>query len=312
MSRERVRVLSHLPVALLARASELVPTAELVHIPADDALPPDVGGEVLLTFTRGAPNLAEVLARGVRWIHTIGTGIDGFPLEHVGERVLTCARGASAVPIAEWVMAMLLSFEKRLPESWIHDPPERWNLATLSCLAGRTLGLIGLGGIGLAVAERARPFGVRMIAHRRSPQPSPHVDIEIVELDTLLEASDHVVVVAPATASTRHLLDARAFARLKPGAHLVNVSRGGLVDQDALRDALDSGRLACASLDVVEPEPLPEGHWLYSHPRVRLSPHISWCMPDAIPRILDSFAENLRRYAAGEPLLGVVDLKRGY
>ena len=99
---------------------------------------------------------------------------------------------------------------------------------------------------------------------------------------------------------------------MKPGAHLVNVARGALVDQDALRAALDEGRVAMASLDAVEPEPLPDGHWMYGHPRVRLSPHVSWHMPGAVDLLLERFIDNLRRWRAGEPLTGVVDREAEY
>jgi phosphoglycerate dehydrogenase-like enzyme len=124
--------------------------------------------------------------------------------------------------------------------------------------------------------------------------------------------ADHLVIAAPATPATRHLLGAPVFAAVKPGLHLVNVSRGALVDQEALRAALDAGRVAMASLDAVEPEPLPDGHWLYGHPRVRLSPHVSWSMPGAAEVLLAPFIDNLRRYRAGRPLTGVVDLQAGY
>jgi phosphoglycerate dehydrogenase-like enzyme len=249
----------------------------------------------------------------VRWIHTIGTGVDRFPLEAVGDRVLTCSRGASAIPIAEWTLAMLLAFEKRLPESWIDRPPERWNQAELGGLAGRTLGLVGLGGIGAAVARRALAFEMRVRALRRSGGPSPLAGVEIAaDLAELLASADHVVIAASATPETRHLIGREALGRMRPGAHLVNVSRGSLVDQEALREALDAGRLARASLDVCEPEPLPEGHWLYAHPRVRLSPHISWSAPGALERLFATFAENLRRFREGRPLEGRVDLERGY
>src|SRR5205807_9252313 len=127
-----------------------------------------------------------------------------------------------------------------------------------------------------------------------------------------LRESDHLVLAAPATPRTRHLIDAEALALVKPGVHLVNIARGALVDQDALRVALDDGRVAMATLDTVDPEPLPEGHWLYSHPKVRLSAHVSWSSPHATTRMFESFAENLRRYAAGEPLEGVIDVDEGY
>src|SRR5262249_2924274 len=128
----------------------------------------------------------------------------------------------------------------------------------------------------------------------------------------LVATADHVVLAAPATRETRHLLDARAFAAMKRGMHVVNVARGALVDQDALRAALDDGTVAMASLDAVEPEPLPAGHWMYAHPRVRLSPHVSWNMPGAAELLLDAFIDNLRRWRDGRPLTGVVDPEAGY
>jgi phosphoglycerate dehydrogenase-like enzyme len=307
------RVLSHLPLPLLARVQRELPEVELVVVPMQGALPDDVAGEVLLTHAKGSPNLASVLSRGVRWVHAYGTGIDEFPLQALGGRVLTCSRGASAVPIAEWVLAMLLAFEKDLPGSWISEPPRHWSIAGLGGLQGRTLGLVGLGGIGAAVAERALPFGMRVLAIRRSSAPSPIPGVEIApDLGALLAAADHLVLAAPTTRETRHLIDAAALARVKPGVHLVNVARGGLVDHDALRAALDDGRVARASLDCVSPEPLPAGHWLFTHPRVKLSAHVSWSMPGALEILIEPFVENLRRFRAGAPLLHRVDLELGY
>ena len=308
-----LRVLSHLPGPSILDLTGPLPGVEIVHVPTEGEPPPDARGEVLLTFAWGSPNLAQVASRGVRWIHTIGTGVDRFPLGLVGDRVLTCSRGASAIPIAEWVLAVLLAFAKQLPASWIHEPVERWNQADLGGLAGRTLGLLGLGGIGRAVAQRALAFEMRVLALRRSPGPSGIPGVEIVrDLAELLAASDHLVIAASATAETRHLVGREALRSARPGIHLVNIARGAIVDQEALREALDEGRVACASLDVCDPEPLPAGHWLYHHPRVRLSPHISWSAPEAMQRLFATFRENLRRYRAGEPLEGRVDLERGY
>jgi phosphoglycerate dehydrogenase-like enzyme len=128
----------------------------------------------------------------------------------------------------------------------------------------------------------------------------------VSSLTELLGRADHVVIAAPATAETYHLIDADALAACKPGVHMVNIARGSLVDQDALLDALDRGQVAAASLDVVDPEPLPAGHRLYDHPRVRLTPHVSWSSPDTIVRTVEMFVDNLRRYRAGEPLEGIV------
>ena len=174
-----LRVLSHLPRASVEQLAGPLSEVEIVEVPREGEPPPGVHGEVLLTFAWGSPNLALLASRGVRWIHTIGTGVDRFPLDAVGDRILTCSRGASAIPIAEWTLARLLAFEKRLPESWIDAPPERWNQAQLGGLAGRTLGLVGLGGIGCAVARRALGFEMRVRALRRSGGPSPHAGVEV-------------------------------------------------------------------------------------------------------------------------------------
>lgn len=312
MSDGAIRILSHVPPPMLERLGEHFPKAELVEIPGEGEPPEGARGEVLLTWAWGSPNLPQVLARGVRWVHAYGTGVDAFPMAALGEVPLTCSRGASAIPIAEWVMAMLLAAEKRLPESWIHEPPERWNILDLGGLHGRTLGLLGMGGIAQETARRALAFGMRVIAHRRSEAPMPVAGVERAGFEALLSESDHLVLAAPATRETRHCIDAAALARMKPEAHLVNIARGGLVDQDALREALDAGRLALASLDTVEPEPLPGGHWLYTHPRVRLSPHCSWSGPGSLDRLLDPFLENLARWQAGEALVGRVDTELGY
>jgi phosphoglycerate dehydrogenase-like enzyme len=309
-----MKVLHQVRDQLAARVAAAVPGIDIVRVPLEGELPADVEGEVLLTYPWASPNLAAVLARGVRWVHALGTGIDAFPLARLGGRTLTCSRGASAVPISEWVLAVLLAFEKRLPEAWIHAAPVGgWNRAALGTLHGKTLGLVGLGGIGAAVARRALPFGMRVLASRRSSTPAGIDGVEMVaSLRDLVAASDHIVLAVPATPATRHLFDRALFAAIKPGAHLVNVARGSLVDQEALRQALDDGRIAAASLDAVEPEPLPEGHWLYTHPRVRLSPHISWHMPGAADLLIEPFIDNLRRFQAGEPLTGVVDVAAGY
>jgi phosphoglycerate dehydrogenase-like enzyme len=314
MSDRRLHVLSHVPTGLLSRVGEQFPSVSVQQIPEEGEIPAEARGEVLLTQAWGSPNAREVMKRGVRWVHAYGTGVNAFPFEVLGEAPLTCSRGASAIPISEWVLAVMLAVEKRLPAAWVHEPPERWSVGLfLGGLHGKTLGLLGIGGIGLAVAERALAFGMRVLAHRRREGESPLRGVEIVpDLESLLAAADHLVVAAPATPETRHLLSRGAFERVKRGMHLVNVARGELVDQEALRVALDDGRVGLASLDVVEPEPLPAGHWLYSHPRVRLSAHTSWSGPGALDRLLDPFLENLRRYLDGEPLAYSVDVELGY
>jgi phosphoglycerate dehydrogenase-like enzyme len=308
-----LRILTHFPAEQLGRVRREIPDAELIPIPLTGPIDAGLAGEVLLTYPWDPGNLAEAIGRGVRWVHAIGTGVERFPFPLLGDRPLTCSRGASAIPISEWVLAMLLAFEKRLPEAWVDAPPERWSAMELGRLHGKTVGLVGLGGIGIAVAERALAFGARIRATRRSPKPSPLAAVECVRgLQELFADADHIVLAAPGTAETRHLVGRESLAWVKPGVHLVNVSRGSLIDQEALRDALDDGRVARASLDTVDPEPLPAGHWLYEHPGVLLSPHLSWHMPGAFDLLLDTFLENLRRFRNEAALEGRVDLAAGY
>lgn len=305
-----VRVFNQLGPRATEAIAATVPDVEVIEIGAD---PPSADLRADVLFGGWGRHTLEY-ARRVGWVHLAGTGIDSFPPELFEGRTVTNARGASAIPISEFVLAAMLAFEKRLPETWVHEPPEHWNFAPLGWLNTRTLGLIGLGGIGLAIAERALPFGMRVHALRRHhDQPSP-VDGVVVarSLEELLPEADHLVLAAPATRRTRHIINAKTLKLVKPGVHLVNIARGALVDQDALRDALDDGRVAMATLDTVEPEPLPEGHWLYSHPQVRLSAHVSWASPAGMERTLEIFLDNLRRYANGKPLLHLVDPDEGY
>ena len=289
---------------LLPMVEHVIPGERFVPWPNEEP------SEILATFL---DEDVEAALTGIRWVHVLAAGVDRFPLQALGDRVLTCSRGASAPAIAEFVLASMLAFEKQLPETWVTEPPEHWNIAALGTLAGKTLGLVGVGAIGSEVARRALAFDMRVVALRRRAAPVPIDGVgRVASLSELMAQSDHVVVAAPATPETKHLLGREAFAAARPGCHLVNVARGTLVDQEALRDALDDGRVAWASLDVVDPEPLPAGHWLYSHPSVRVSPHVSWSAPGTIDRTIRLFAQNLARYRAGEPLDGVVDAEAGY
>lgn len=310
------RLATHLPSAMLAPVRAARPELEIVEIPMRGPLPDGPAYarfDALLTLPMGTENLAAVLARGVRWVHAYGTGVNGFPFELVKDVPFSCSRGASATAISEWVIAVLLEAEKRLVEHWLSAPPPIWHRAELGTLAGRTLALVGFGGIGQAIARRALPFDMRVRALRRSETPSPIAGVELArDLPSLLGDADHVVIAAPETRATRHLFDDAAFAAVKPGAHLVNIARGGLVDQDALRRALERGQIARATLDCVDPEPLPAGHWMYADPRVRVSAHISWSGSDSNGIILERFLENLDRFDRGEPLESLVDPNEGY
>ena len=313
---EPVLVLSHVgDAAVMHLPDDLADRVTVTAVPIRGPVPDDVRGEVLVTVPGWGENTDELLRRGVRWVHFFSTGVDRVDFAALPDGLLlTNDRGASAVPISEWVLAMMLAHEKHLPDVWIHQPPANWRADPhLGTLHGQRLGIVGLGSIGEAIAERALPFGMEVRGLRRTPRPSPLRGVEIVgTLAEAVEGADHLVLAAPLTPATHHVIDASALALMKRGVHLVNIARGGLVDQDALRAALDDGTVAMASLDAVDPEPLPDGHWMFDHPRVRLSAHDSWSWPGAFPAMYERFAVKLAAYLAGEPLPDLVDPAQGY
>lgn len=308
-----IRVITLMGEQAAEAARVAVPDVEVVVLGFGDPVPAELRGDVLFGGWHGHPAYDRLDEIGVRWVHLPGTGIDSWPRHQLEGRLVTCSRGVSAIPISEFVLASMLAFVKDFPKTWLAEPPEHWNLASLGELAGQTVGLVGIGGIGAAVATRAQAFDMRVRAVRRNASRGAPDGVELAaDLPDLLGSADHLVLAAPGTDDTHHLLDAAAFDQVKPGVHLVNIARGSLVDQDALRVALDDGRVARASLDTVDPEPLPAGHWLYEHPSVRLSAHVSWASPRAFDRIIAAFAANLARFASDEPLEGIIDLDAGY
>lgn len=246
----------------------------------------------------------------VKLVQVASAGLDDYPPWLWEAPKVASASGTTSVPIAEYALAAMLSHAKRLPEitlkagdSW----PTREDMLgrPLGLLQGRTLGLIGLGQIARQVAKFAHAFDMKIIATRKSDAPSPDPYVTIAPLDDVIGRADHLVIAAPIGADTQHLLNAERLGRMKAEAHIVNVARGGIIDQDALKAEFDKGRL-WASLDVTDPEPLPPGHWLFGHPRARVTPHLSWSAPDISSRVFQRLGENIRRLAAGEELLGQV------
>jgi phosphoglycerate dehydrogenase-like enzyme len=312
-----VRIIAQLGVtsAHAHRIRETYPEVELVEFREGDP-PTGLKADAFFGGYLGWDDIVRWLdATGVRWVQLAGTGIDKVPARVFEGRIVTCARGASAVPISEWVMAAVLARAKRMPETFLHEPPKYWNFPDppLDRVEGATLALVGLGGIGTAIAKRALAFGMHVRAMRRTDAPSPIDGVTMVRsLDELLPDADHVVLAAPATARTRQLVDERAFSLMKPGVHLVNIARGALVDHDALRAALDDGTVALATLDTVDPEPLPAGHWMYAHPNVHVAAHISWYTPELQQEAVEILVDNIGRFLRNEPLLHVVDAAEGY
>lgn len=227
--------------------------------------------------------------------------------------IVAVSRGAQAEAIAEYVVLMALAFEKRLPDILARSPA-MWQQPPLGGLSGRTVGLLGFGEIGRVVAVRMAPFGATLIAHRRGGAPTGDPRVGAVSFDALLAKSDHLVICALLTSLTRGMIGREALSRIRPGAHLINVARGAIVDHDALRAALDDGRLRMASLDVTQPEPPPEEHWLYKHPGVQMTGHLSHSGPLTRQRAHEMLAHNLHTFLDGphEAMHGRISRDEGY
>jgi phosphoglycerate dehydrogenase-like enzyme len=248
----------------------------------------------------------------LRWIFSATTGVDFYPHWLLGDTPLTCARGVASEEIAEYVIAAILAQAKDLDRIRARSLAD-WKPVTLERVQGSTIGIVGLGTIGCAVARRALALGANVIAVRRRPIPSPVPGVELLDsLVDLVERSDHIVLALPATHETYALCDGKLLASVKDGAHLINVARGTVLDQTALMNQLEDGSLAYATLDVTEPEPLPEGHPIYTHPNIRLTPHVASMHPTVNRALYEKIADNLERHLRGESLLDVVDPIAGY
>ena len=249
---------------------------------------------------------------GLRWIQTASTGVDFFPEWLLDGPVVTVGRGISADAISEYVLAAILGYAKRLQDVRPRSRAE-WKITPLGSLAGKTVGIAGFGAIGHAVAERLKPFGVQIKVLRRSSwQYAVPGILPVDSIEALVAASDHLVIALPATPQTVHLINAEVLTHAKESLHVINVARGRIIDQQALLRALDNGQLAGATLDVTDPEPPPEGDPIYLHPKVVLTPHVSWTGADDIKRLTDKTLVNLDAYAHGAPLADVFDKKLGY
>jgi len=264
------------------------------------------------------PREAVQQAKRLRWIHSTAAGVDQLLHPEVVERdvLVTDSSGIHAEAVTEHVLAVMLAFARRLPVAIRNQLARRWDrrAALGEELWGKTAGILGLGSIGREVAVRCKAFGMRVVGTKRTPQEVPGVDRVYPPegLEEVLRASDYLVIVLPLTAQTRGLIGARELALMKPGACLINVARGPIVQEAALVEALRAGRLRGAALDVFEQEPLPQESPLWELEQVILTPHVSGAAPDYYDRALPLFCENLRRFQAGLPLLNVVDKDQGY
>jgi phosphoglycerate dehydrogenase-like enzyme len=287
------------------------------HIPQDKRWNLPVDADVVFVLHgEGDSRGVAGLPRPPGWpgttklVQIASAGLDDYPDWLFEAPLVASASGTNSIPIAEFTLALMLAHTKRLADVTV-TPGRRWldrnTLLNqpLGSLHGRTLGLLGLGSIAMQVVHFAKAFDMKIIATRQSDKPSPDPAVTLVPLAELAAQADHLVIAAPIDDGTRGLVGASFLSAMKPEAHIVNIARGAIIDDNALKAELDKGRL-WASLDVTDPEPLDDNHWMLTHPRVRVTPHLSWSCPETSQRVFGRLIENIRRMQAGEPLLGLV------
>lgn len=342
ISRPKVLITTYLEPDLIEQIVHNVPGVELMYYPdliGKPAYPADhyslpqrtreqqaawrallAQADILFDFDPTHRDDLPELAPNVKWVQATSAGIGQLVKRYrYGERtswIFTTASGVHARPLAEFVIMAMLMFAKNYAYLEREKTAQHWQRYTGAILTGKTLSVIGLGKIGREIARLAKAFDMRVIGSRRQPADTPveHVDVLYgpAELPLLLHEASYLALAVPHTGETEKLIGARELAMLPGGAVLINVARGAVVDQQALVEALRSGHLGGAALDVFEKEPLPPGDPLWTVPNVLISPHSASTVEAENQKLTDLFVENLKRYLVGHPLLNVLDTQRLY
>ncbi len=298
-----------------------VPGTEVVRIDTPEewqSRRAELGPKVEVAFgLRDIGDLAYVPR--LRWIQTIGAGMDWLlraPEVAESDILVTNASGVAAVPIAEHILALMFVLTRRMHRFARAQREHEWfQRGRCEEIDGTTMGIIGLGPIGLKTAEKARGLNMRVLGLRRDPsRTSPHVDRMFGPdgLHELLKESDWVVLAAPLTEETRGMMGEPEFRTMKETAYLINIARGQIVQEDVMIRALREGWISGAGLDVFAQEPLPTDSPLWDMRNVMITAHYAGATPRYADRVTGIFTENLRRYQAGEPLMNVIDKERTY
>jgi phosphoglycerate dehydrogenase-like enzyme len=273
--------------------------------------------EVMFDFDHAQTANLRAVAPKLKWLQATSAGIGQYVMKNGLDAIgvtFTTASGAHARPLADFCTMAMLMFAKDYFGMLRDQRARRWSRTCAEELTGKTLAIIGLGRVGREVARQAKCFDMRVIGTARTSSEAPHVDqiYRPTQLAEVLPQADFLVLIAPHTPETEGMIGAAELALMKPGAVIINIARGALIDEDALIAALREGRLAGAALDVFRDEPLPSASPLWDMPNVIVSPHSASTVRQENGRITDLFCENLRRYLEGRPLLNVLETDRMY
>jgi phosphoglycerate dehydrogenase-like enzyme len=301
---------------VLQRLKEKLPDAEVFFAGTADQVPVGAKFDALIAPT--VSWLPEVLERiqGVDWIHFLSAGVEKiWDMDFDKQSILmTKSSGVHGRPMSEFAIGAMLYFAKQFGRFSEQSRQHVWERGWLDELTGRRLAVLGLGHVGQAVAERAKMFGMRVVGTVNSPRTIAVADhvFPTEALREALQGADYLCICLPLTPSTRGLVDHAALSQLRRGAVVVDISRGGVMCQSAVLQALDAGHLSGAALDVFENEPLETTSPLWGRPDLLLTPHVSGTTPHYVDRALDVFLTNAERLLAGETPATPIDVVRGY
>lgn len=309
------------PQHFQAELANRLPEFELIPYDAEGNIAADASGaEVFFRWWLSQERGDEILRQypALKWIHTGSTGVDHILTPQFFRKpyALTNSAGVHAPSIAEWVVMTMLSITKDFPRMLAQQRDHVWQSVQRPELRGSTVLFLGAGHIARAIAVRLAPFGVSSIAARRSVSGSdPHPFDRVIgpmEADELLPAADFLILALPLTPHTREILHRERIERLGRECMVINVSRGEVIDEEALLDALRSNAIGGAILDVFREEPLPPASPFWDLENVYILPHTTWRSPEVRQRQIELFTENAGRYRRAEPMLNLVDVSAGY
>ena len=306
----------------LARLSTAAPGCEFVIVESGkDLMGRAADADAIFLWPFMTPEMVSFCqeAPKLRWVHIFISGVDHFmssPASQITTYRITCTKGIHGLPMSDHALAFIFAMLRQLPAAMRAQSEIRWDHAIAGASREslfQTVGIVGVGSIGLEVARKCKLLGMRVLGAKRNPIVSEWLDdcYTIEKLDELLRQSDFVILCMPLTSESARLIGEHEFSVMKNTACLINLARGGVVDQDALIRALDDGQIAGAGLDVFDPEPLPADSPLWHMPNVIITPHTGAQSPQYMDRAIEVAAENLRRYVQDEPLLFEVERSAG-
>lgn len=307
---------------VLSSSPQLMNRVELIRSQSKEHLKEIIPeADFLVCFSITPENFQR--ARNLKWIHLAVAGVDEsvFPELLQSNVIITACKGMHSQTISEHILGMILCFAKGIHLSTLRQFQKKWAFNEVMKqrfeLKGKTLGIIGLGGIGLELAREGKCLGMQIIGMKnrlKKGERIKYVDriFVKVKLPELLSLSDFVALTLPLTDETSHLIGEKELAQMKNSAYLINTSRGKIIDEKALIDALENKRIAGAGLDVFEEEPLNPNSRLYDLENVIITPHVAGTMVDYFQKVAQIFKENLKRYMSGKKMLNLVDKKLGY